>query len=315
MLKTWLRAMRVNQWTKNAFVLMAWFFAFGDPSQSAAIRGLHGMLLVAGMAASFCLVCSSFYLYNDVCDYDADRMHPQKRFRPIAAGLISKEAAVRSALVLFGLGMVVPSLSVMRHPDRMAAFGTILAYSLLQCFYTGFLKRAPYVDVVVIAVGFVLRAVAGAAVINARISPWLLVCTFVLSLFLALAKRRHEKALSETSGETRKGEFRESLARYHLRVIDVLMLISAVATVGVYVCYTICSQMGARFPMLVYTGVFVAAGVVRYLVLVYRHADVGRPEKVLYSDWILWLILVGYALTAVYAVMFPQIVQIRELGV
>lgn len=310
MLKTWLRAMRVNQWPKNAFVLMAWFFAFGDMTQSDAIRGLHGMLLVAGMAASFCLVCSSFYLYNDVCDYDADRAHPQKKYRPIAAGLISKEAAVRVALVLFGLGMVVPSVSVMRHPDRMAAFGTILAYSLLQCFYTGLLKRVPYVDVVVIAVGFVLRAVAGAAVINARISPWLLACTFALSLFLALAKRRHEKALSETTDETRKGEFREALAGYHLRVIDVLMLLSAMATVGVYVCYTLFSEMGARFPRLVYTGAFVAAGIVRYLLLVYRHGDVGRPEKVLYSDRILWVILVGYAAMAIYAVISPQLVII-----
>ena len=305
MLKTWLRAMRVNQWPKNAFVLMAWFFAFGDMSQSGAIRGLPGMMLAAGMAASFCLVCSSFYLYNDVCDCDADRAHPQKRFRPIAAGLVSKEAAVRAALVLFGLGMVVPSVSVMRHPDRMAAFGTILAYSLLQCFYTGLLRRVPYVDVVIIAAGFVLRAVAGAAVINARISPWLLACTFALSLFLALAKRRHEKALSEAPGG-KKGEFRESLAGYHLRVIDVLMFLSAFASAGVYVCYTLFSEMGSRCPLLVYTGAFVAAGVARYLLLVYRHADVGRPEKVLYSDRILWAILAGYAATAVYAVLSSQ---------
>ena len=303
MLRTWLRAARVGQWPKNAFVLMAWFFAFWDPSQADAIRGLEGMLLAAGMAASFCLVCSSFYLYNDVCDCEADRMHPQKKFRPVAAGLISNEAAVRAALVLFGLGMVVPSVSVMRHPDRMAAFGTILAYSLLQCFYSGLLKRIPYVDVFVIAAGFVLRAVAGAAVINARISPWLLACTFALALFLALAKRRHEKTLSEGAEAAGAGGFRAALSGYHLRVIDVLMWLSAAATVAVYACYTTFSGMGARFPLLSYTGAFVAAGIARYLILVYRHADVGRPEKVLYSDRILWVILAGYAAMSFCAVI------------
>ena len=304
MLKTWLRAMRVNQWPKNAFVLMAWFFAFGDSSQNAVARGCHGALMALGMTASFCLVSSAFYLLNDVSDYEADRAHPRKRHRPVAAGLIPQVAAVRAALVLFACGMAFPAMAVACCPDRMTAFGTILAYTVLQCLYSGLLKRVPYVDVLVIAVGFVLRAVAGAAIIMARISPWLLGCTFALSLFLALAKRRHEKVLSVRREAAGRRTFREALAGYHPVVTDALIIVSALATVGVYACYTCFSDMGRRFPRLVATGLFVAAGIVRYLVLVYRHGDVGAPEKVLYSDRILWAVLLGYAAVAVYAVLF-----------
>ena len=311
MLKTWLRAMRVNQWPKNAFVLMAWFFAFGDPSQADIARGARGTLLALGMTAAFCLVSSAFYLLNDVSDCEADRRHPRKRFRPVAAGLVSQVAAVRAALVLLAAGLSFPAAVAFR-ADRLAAFGTILAYAVLQCLYSGFLKRLPYVDVLVIAVGFVLRAVAGAAIINARVSPWLLACTFALSLFLALAKRRHEKTLSGKDGAG-GGTFRAALAGYHLRVIDVLIALSAVGAAGVYVCYTCRSEMALRFPKLIYTGAFVVAGIARYLWLVYRNVDVGAPEKVLYSDKVFWAILAGYAASAVYAVVLPQLVSVQTV--
>ena len=182
----WLRALRVNQWTKNAVVFAAWFFAVADASQAAMARGLRPFLLVCAMAGSFSLVSSAFYLLNDVSDYDADRLHPVKRLRPIAADLISKIDAVRAALALFAVGLLFPCYLVLRHPDRTWGFAVLLIYTVMQCAYTGFLKKIPYVDVLVIAAGFVLRAVAGAAAMNVRISPWLRICAFALSLFLAL---------------------------------------------------------------------------------------------------------------------------------
>ena len=143
----------------------------------------------------------------------------------------------------------------------------------------------------VIAVGFVLRAVAGAAVISARISPWLLVCTFLLALFLALCKRRHERGCAAAS--------REVLKIYHPVALDALIVATAVVTVGVYSGYTLAPDTVVRFGTrgLVFTAAFVALGVGRYLALVYgrgRQDDVGRPEKVLLSDWVLWVILAGY---------------------
>ena len=189
MIGIWLKALRVNQWTKNAAVMLAWFFSVADASQKELARGFGSFMMAVGMTAAFCLVSSAFYLLNDVSDYDADRLHPQKRLRPVAADLISKIAAVKAALVLFASGVLFPSLVVMIYPGRTIAFGTIMLYSVIQCFYSGFLKHIPYVDVFVIAFGFVLRAVAGAAVIDAYISRWLLVCAFTLSLFLAFSKR------------------------------------------------------------------------------------------------------------------------------
>ena len=300
MLSVWARALRVSQWTKNGAVLLAWFFALADSSQAAVARGIGPAMLAFGMAAAFCLVSSAFYLLNDVSDCEADRRHPVKRLRPVAAGLISQIAAVRASLVLFACGVAFPAAVLFSHPDRTIAFGTILAYTVLQCFYSGALKHIPYVDVVVIAAGFVLRAVAGAAVIDARISPWLLACAFLLSLFLALAKRRHEKVLAEES--------RKALSGYSLGAIDALMMLSALLTLGVYVGYALAADTVARFHTrgLVFTAVFVALGLARYLVLVYRRGDVGRPEKVLLTDRLLWLVLFGYCVTAVVVVALPR---------
>ena len=297
-MKVWLKALRVNQWTKNAVVFAAWFFAVADASQATRARGVFPFLFVSAMALSFSLVSSAFYLLNDVADYESDRLHPVKRQRPIAADLISKIAAVRMALVLFASGLVFPCFLVLRYPERTWGFAVLLLYTVMQCAYSGFLKRVPYVDVAVIAAGFVLRAVAGAAVIAARISPWLLGCAFLLSFFLALCKRRHEKALAQESRAALKG--------YHPVILDGLILLSALATLVAYTCYTLAADTVERFRTkgLVFTAIFVACGIVRYLVLVYKRGDVGRPEKILLTDKVLWLILLGYGLTSLLVVGF-----------
>lgn len=293
----WLRALRVNQWTKNAIVFLAWFFAVADDTQAALARGWRPFLLVAAMAVSFCLLSSAFYLLNDISDYDSDRLHPVKRLRPIASNQISKVDAVRVALALFACAMAYPSYLVVRHPDRTWGFAVLLIYTVMQSLYSGLLKHVPYVDVAVIAAGFVLRAVAGAAATNVRISPWLLSCAFALSLFLALCKRRHEMSVASES--------RIALRRYHPSVLNALIFVSAAATVAVYAWYTFSADTIARFRtrLLPATAVFVALGVARYLVLLYRRADVGRPERILLSDKVMWLILCGYAASAVVAVL------------
>ena len=293
-MKLWLKALRVEQWTKNGVVMMAWFFSVADASQREIARGWGSFLMALAMAAAFSLVSSAFYLLNDVSDFEADRLHPVKRNRPIAAGLISRIMAVRVALVLFAIGFAYPALVVIFIPSRTTAFATMLAYTVMQCLYTGFLKRVPYVDVMTLAAGFVLRAVAGAAIISAYISPWLLVCTFSLSMFLAFCKRRNEM---ETALESR-----EVLRRYHPKVLAALILVAGFAAFGEYLVYTIRSTMGHRFPFLWVTSVFVLAGIVRYVVLTWRKGDVGRPERVLLSDRVLWLIIGGYAVAAVASV-------------
>jgi hypothetical protein len=140
----------------------------------------------------------------------------------------------------------------------------------------------------------VLRAVAGAAVIDAYISNWLLVCAFTLSLFLALSKRHHELVYHAST--------RKALAGYRKGLLNILIFVAAAASVIEYAFYTLTSAMGMRFPWLVYTSIFVLFGIVRYLLLVYREGGGGRPEKALLSDRLLWIALAGYAVSAVFAV-------------
>ena len=294
-MKTWLRALRVDQWTKNGVVMMAWFFSVADSSQREIVRGWESFFMAAAMAAAFSFVSSAFYLLNDVSDYDADRLHPVKRLRPVAAGLISRITAVRVALILFAIGFAYPALVVIFLPTRTAAFATMLAYTVMQCLYTGFLKRVPYLDVATLAAGFVLRAIAGAAIITAYISPWLLVCTFSLSLFLALCKRKSEMEVASES--------RMVLKRYHPRVLKALIVVAALASVSEYLVYTLTSKMGTRFPYLWVTSIFVFAGIARYLYLAWRRGDVGRPERVLLTDRPLWVIIASYGVAAVVAVL------------
>ena len=293
-LKVWLKAIRVDQWTKNGVVMMAWFFSVADASQREIVRGWESFLLAFAMAGAFSFVSSAFYLLNDVADYEADRLHPVKRFRPIAAGLVDRITAVRVALVLFAVGFAYPALVVIFLPSRTTAFATMLAYTVMQCLYTGFLKRVPYVDVATLAAGFVLRAVAGAAIIAAYISPWLLVCTFSLAMFLAFCKRKNEMEVARES--------RAVLKRYHPRILNTLIVLAGLASVCEYFAYTIRSQMGHRFPYLWATALFVLAGVIRYLFIAWKNGDVGRPEKILLSDRWLWTIIAGYAVAAVTAV-------------
>ena len=292
--RLWAKALRVDQWTKNGIVMMAWFFSVADASQRDIVRGWQSFLMALAMAVSFSLLSSAFYLLNDVSDYDADRLHPRKRLRPIAADRISRLTAVRVALVLFAFGFAYPALVVIFLPSRTAAFATVLGYTVMQCFYTGLLKRIPYLDVVTLAAGFVLRAIAGAAIISAYISPWLLICTFTLSMFLAFCKRKNEL---ETAQESRA-----VLKHYHPKLLAALILLAGFASVGEYLAYTLRSAMGHRFPLLWVTSLFVFGGIARYIYLAWRNGDVGRPERILLSDKWLWCVIAGYAVCSVVAV-------------
>jgi len=294
LVRLWARALRVDQWTKNGVVMMAWFFSIADSSQRDIVRGWESFLLAFAMAGAFSLISSSFYLLNDVSDFEEDRRHPVKRHRPVASGLISRMTAVRVALTLFAVGFAYPALVVMFLPTRTLAFGTVLAYTVMQCLYTGFLKRVPYLDVVTLSAGFLLRAVAGAAIITAYVSPWLLVTTLTLSMFLAFCKRKNEM---ETAAESR-----EVLKRYHPRTLKTCIVASGLLSFAEYLAYTLTSKMGARFPGLWTTSLFVLAGIARYMYLAWGYGDTGRPEKILLTDRTLWCILAGYAACSIAAV-------------
>ena len=288
--RDWLGLLRPAQWTKNGIVLVAYFFARWDPGQRAHALGRQPFLISLLAMVDFCLLASGVYILNDVLDREADARHPEKRLRPIAAGKIAPPAALLLAAALLGVSVAV---AWMLHPG----FGWVVtAYLLLQVGYSCKLKQVAILDVFMIALGFVLRAIAGAAVIDVRISPWLLLCTFLLALFLGLCKRRHEKRLL-AGGEIRH---RMALAGYTEALLDQLIAIVAASTVIAYALYTLNAETVARFGTngLGFTIPFVMFGIFRYLDLVYNGEAGGRPEQILLTDRILIGTILLYLLAA-----------------
>ena len=273
-----LAALRPRQWAKNLLLFAGIVFAakLGD-----AERWGEG---VAAFAA-YCAASSAAYLVNDVRDAENDRQHPVKRLRPVASG----ELPGRAALVLAGvLAAAALAGAALLGPWSAAFMGGFL---VLQAAYTGGLKHVVLIDVLVIAGLFVIRASAGAQAVDVRISPWLLICTGLLALFLALAKRRAELVLvgaEETPG-------RPVLEGYSLALVDQLVSVVAASTVIAYSLYTFTARdskaMMATVPFVVY-------GVFRYLLLLHRH-DLGEePENVLLTDVPLLLTIASWAATS-----------------
>jgi 4-hydroxybenzoate polyprenyltransferase len=262
-LRAALVALRPAQWTKNLLLFAGLVFAaqIGDPARWAAA--------VVAFAA-YCAASSAAYLLNDVRDADADRAHPLKRRRPLARAELSLHAALVLGLALAG-GALAAAAAL--GPGSLACLVTFLA---LQAAYTLRLKHVVLVDVLAIAGLFVLRAAAGAIAIDVRISPWLLVCTGLLALFLALGKRRGELVLvgaAATPG-------RPVLEGYTLALLDQLTAAVAAATIGAYAVYTVT----AHSPALVATVPLVVFGVFRYLLLLHRRGLGEEPERVLVTD-------------------------------
>lgn len=271
-------SLRPRQWVKNLVIFAAIIFsgnAFNWQMQAK----------VWAAFAAFCAVVSSGYLLNDILDREQDRVHPEKSQRPIASGRLGTGAAATAAVVLT-LGALAGSLAV----DYYLTI-SLLAYIALQATYALLTKHIVILDVMFIAAGFVLRAVAGAAVIRVQISPWLIVCAMLLALFLALAKRRAELVLLEG----RAASHRRNLAHYSIDMVDQMTVITAAATV---VSYSIYSFSVFESGWMMVTTPFVLYGVFRYLYLVHRHLKGGSPEKVLFSDKPLLINIVLWAAAA-----------------
>ncbi|MDQ2981474.1 MAG: UbiA prenyltransferase family protein [Actinomycetota bacterium] len=266
-------ALRPRQWSKNLLLFAGLLFAakLGD-----ATRWLEA----AAAFAAYCAASSAAYLVNDVRDAEHDRTHPLKRLRPIAHRELSPSAALAlsAVLVLLAAGLVSPL--------GVASLGFLSAFLILQGAYSLGLKHVVLLDVFVIAALFVVRSAAGADAVAVRISPWLLLVTALLALFLALAKRRSELVLP--------GSSRPVLDGYSLALVDQLIAVTVACTIGAYAIYT----FTAHSPALMATIPFVVFGVFRYLLLVHRD-DLGEePENVLLTDRPLVLAVVLWAVTA-----------------
>jgi 4-hydroxybenzoate polyprenyltransferase len=265
------RELRPWQWTKNLIVLAGLVFAHRLRAPGDLERALGAML-------ALCLLSSAGYVLNDLCDRERDRAHPRKQHRPIASGQLSVRAGWGLALGLAALGLA-GAFAVGRELGWVA-----LSYFAVSLLYSFVLKRVVLLDVMTIALGFVLRAVAGVAALRPRpeLSPWLLVCTFFLALFIAVGKRRHERlTLSEEAAR-----HRATLTEYSPQLLDQLVPVVTGATILAYAIYTISPATPQHAPSsrMVLTIPFVTYGIFRYLYLVYHRGSGGAPSELLLRD-------------------------------
>jgi 4-hydroxybenzoate polyprenyltransferase len=286
-LRSILVSMRPPHWVKNLFLFAALIF-------SGRLLYLDDFLLTLVGFFLFSLGSSGIYLINDVADIEKDRLHPEKSSRPIASGALSVTTALVAAIFLLLLTLV-GGFFINSHFVLVAA-----AYIFINIIYSFYLKNIVILDVMSIAISFVLRVVAGAAIIGVPSSEWLILCTLLLSLFLGFAKRRHELLVLEQKAI----EHRAVLEHYSPYFLDQMTAIVTASTVMSYALYTISDETVKKFNTkdLIYTVPFVLYGIFRYLYLVHQREEGGNPTKILLTDLPLILNVLAWVLVCVYVI-------------
>ena len=275
------KSLRPQQWIKNLFIFAPLIF-------SRNILNRPFLFKTVAAFAAFCLISSAHYIFNDLRDLEEDRRHPVKSKRPLASGRLRKGPAV-IALVVIGAAGLALAASIGR-PFLIIAAG----YLVLQTAYSMWLKHVVILDVFVIAAGFLIRVVAGGLAIQVEISSWLLICTILLSLFLAMGKRRYELVLLDKDAANHRPILRE----YNTYLLDQMISVVTASTLLAYCLYTISAETVAKFGTrnLIFTVPFVLYGIFRYLYLIHQKAGGGTPEaliirdKPLLADIFLWIV-------------------------
>ncbi|WP_339790543.1 decaprenyl-phosphate phosphoribosyltransferase [Paenibacillus sp. FSL R7-0313] len=274
-----IRLLRPKQWTKNLLLFAALLFSFEEIRTETILATLLGFIL-------FSLVAGCVYILNDFVDRDRDRQHPVKKYRPMASGQVNPIHAL-----LFGIILLILSVGTafMMNP----LFGVLcIVYFLLNVSYSFVLKHLVILDMMTIAAGFVLRAIAGGVLIHVPFTPWFLICTMLLSLFLAIGKRRNELTLLE--GNT--GSHRKVLDNYSITLLDQFNTIVTTATIISYSLFTFTSD---RTIHLMWTIPLVIYGMFRYLYLIHMKNQGGSPDRVLFEDKPILITVMLYVISVV----------------
>ena len=280
---TLLQALRAPQWIKNLFIFAPLLF-----SQNL----MNGPLLLVTIRAfvAFCMISSAQYIFNDIRDLEEDRVHPVKSRRPLASGRMKVGVAI-ALLVGMGVGGILIAATI-NLPFLLIAAG----YFVLQVLYTLWLKHIVILDVFIIAAGFLIRVIAGGLAIRVEVSSWLLICTILLSLFLALGKRRYELTLLH--GEA--AQHRPILREYTPYLLDQMISVVTASTFVAYCLYTISPDTVEKFGTknLIFTVPFVLYGIFRYLYLIHQKSEGGTPEALVIRDKPLLLDIFLWVVTA-----------------
>ncbi len=274
--------MRPHQYIKNLFIFLPLFFAMKITDTSLLFNAVIAFI-------AFSLTASAIYTLNDYHDIEEDRQHPKKKDRPLASGDISKSQAI---VIMAVLGIAGFSLMALL---SVKAVGIMAAYVVMNIAYSFYLKHVAILDVVIIAIGFVLRLFIGSAVTGIHLSMWIVIMTFLLALFMALAKRRDDMLIYLDTGK----KMRKVIDGYNLQFLDTAMSIMASVVIVAYVIYTSSAEVTARVhsEYLYLTGIFVIFGVMRYLQVALVLKDSGSPTKIVLKDHFMQLTLIGWVLT------------------
>ncbi|HSN60596.1 MAG TPA: decaprenyl-phosphate phosphoribosyltransferase [Ferruginibacter sp.] len=280
-MKDYIKLIRPKDWAKNMFLFIPVFFA-------GKIFSLDTVIHLIGGFFCFSLVASSIYIINDYRDIEDDKKHPTKQFRPLASGAVSKIHAVIICILFLLIGFVGAWLI------RDKFLFVLGIYFLLKIGYSFGLKTIPILDIIIVAIGFVLRVKAGAVIAYVGLSEWLVIMVFLLALFMALAKRRDDVLLKLSSGT----DMRKAVKGYNLDFINVAIPLICAVIIVAYFMYTTSPEIISRLQTyrLYYTCLFVLAGVFRYLQLIFVQQNSQSPTKILYKDRfiqitiVLWII-------------------------
>ena len=276
------KLMRPHQYLKNLFIFLPLFFALKVTDTSLLFYALVAFI-------AFSLTASAVYILNDYRDIDEDRLHPTKKSRPLASGTISKKEGLLIMGLLFTLGFVLMVLISWQASMLLAVYiGLNIAYSF-------YLKHLPIVDVVVIALGFVLRVFVGTSVTGLDTSMWIIVMTFLLALFLALAKRRDDVLLFNKTGK----KMRKVIDGYNLQFVDMAMTLMAGVVIVAYLMYCVSPDVIARTgsDKLYLTLIYVIVGIMRYMQIAFVEETSGSPTKVLLKDRLMQVVIVLWIIT------------------
>ena len=289
-MKYYIKLLRPKDWAKNLFLIVPSFFAgqFFVPSRIPQM--LFGFV-------AFCFFASSIYIINDYRDIEEDRKHPVKCQRPLASGRVKKSAAVVICISLLLLGILLGYLA-----DSHFSFLTILGlYFIINLAYSFGLKNIAIVDILILSSGFVLRVKGGAVISKVDTSEWLIIMTFLLSLFMSIAKRRDDLLLTEVTGTN----MRKSMSGYNLEFLNTLLGLSSAIIIVAYINYTVSPVTIARLGTyrLYYSSFFVIAGLMRYLQITFVLKKSGSPTEILYKDLFIQITLVLWVLS-IYVILY-----------
>jgi len=281
-IKDILKLIRLHQYIKNLLIFMPLFFV-------GQFENTELLLNAAIAFVAFSLTASAIYTLNDYYDMEEDRQHPKKKDRPLASGAISKSQAFIIMSVLFVAGFTLMATLSLK------AVGLLAGYVVMNIAYSFYLKHVSIIDVSIIAIGFVLRLFIGSAVTNIPLSMWIVIMTFLLALFIALAKRRDDVLIYLDTGK----KMRKVIDGYNIQFLDTAMAIMASVVIVAYLIYTTSPEVVARMnsEYLYLTALFVILGIMRYLQVVFVLKDSSSPTKIVLKDRFMQFTLIGWVLT------------------